>query len=194
MFNSAKISNKLTNSWCMYSDDEIKNQIKKLNEEWATINSPEREKIRILYVDDEPANLRSFKSVLRREYTIFLAESADEGRKIVETENLHIIVTDQIMPKMTGIEFLESIKEEYPDPMRILLTGYSDINAVINAINKGGVYRYMNKPWNEDEMRQIIESSYEVFYLREKTKKLTADLVKTNRQLEFLFRQKLLDV
>ncbi|MCT4622777.1 MAG: response regulator [Schleiferiaceae bacterium] len=178
----------------MYSDDEIKNQIKKLNEEWATINSPEREKIRILYVDDEPANLRSFKSVLRREYTIFLAESADEGRKIVETENLHIIVTDQIMPKMTGIEFLESIKEEYPDPMRILLTGYSDINAVINAINKGGVYRYMNKPWNEDEMRQIIESSYEVFYLREKTKKLTADLVKTNRQLEFLFRQKLLDV
>ena len=178
----------------MYSDHEIKLQIQKLNDEWDSVNEPPREKIRILYVDDEPANLRSFKSVLRRDYHILIAESAAEGMEILSKEKIHIIITDQIMPNMTGIEFLESIKEVYPDPIRILLTGYSDIQAVINAINRGGVYRYMAKPWMEDEMRQIIESTYEVYFLREKNKKLTEDLIKTNRQLEFLFRQKLLDV
>lgn len=97
------------------------------------------------------------------------------------------------MPHTTGIEFLESIKEDYPEPIRILLTGYSDIDAVIGAINRGGIYRYMSKPWNESEMRQVLESCYEIYYLREKNKKLQEDLIKTNRQLEFLFRQKLLD-
>lgn len=178
----------------MYSEKEIKKQIKLLNEEWQVLTEPVREKINILYVDDEPANLRSFKSVFRREYNIKIAESATEGRDLLKEYEFHIIITDQIMPHTTGIEFLESIREEHPEPIRILLTGYSDISAVIDAINRGGVYRYMSKPWNEAEMRQIIESSYEVFYLREKNKKLADDLIKTNRQLEFLFRQKLLDV
>jgi response regulator RpfG family c-di-GMP phosphodiesterase len=178
----------------MYSEKEIKEQIKLLNEEWQVLTEPVREKINILYVDDEPANLRSFKSVFRREYAIKIAESAAEGKELLRENAFHIIITDQIMPQTTGIEFLESIREEHPEPIRILLTGYSDIEAVIGAINRGGVYRYMSKPWNEAEMRQIIESSYEVFYLREKNKKLADDLIKTNRQLEFLFRQKLLDV
>ncbi len=178
----------------MYSEKEIKEQIKLLNEEWQVLTGPVREKINILYVDDEPANLRSFKSVFRREFNIKIAESAVEAKEILQEHTFHIIITDQIMPHTTGIEFLESIREEHPEPIRILLTGYSDIGAVIDAINRGGVYRYMSKPWNEAEMRQIIESSYEVFYLREKNKKLADDLIKTNRQLEFLFRQKLLDV
>ena len=177
----------------MYSEDEIKDQIKQLNEEWTSLSEPPREKIHVLYIDDEVKNLRSFKSVLRREYKIFTAESAMEGRKILENEKIHVIITDQIMPKMTGIEFLESIRDEFPDPLRVLLTGYSDIEAVVDAINRGGIYRYMTKPWREEEMKQVIESTYEVFYLREKNKKLTEDLIQTNRQLEFLFRQKLLD-
>ena len=178
----------------MYSEQEIKKQIKLLNEEWQVLTDPVREKINILYVDDEPANLRSFKSVFRREFNIKIAESADEGKELLKKNDFHIVITDQIMPHTTGIEFLESIQVEFPDPIRVLLTGYSDIEAVINAINRGGVYRYMSKPWNETEMRQVIESSYEVYYLREKNKKLANDLIKTNRQLEFLFRQKLLDV
>lgn len=178
----------------MYSEKEIKEQIKLLNEEWQVLTEPVREKINILYVDDEPANLRSFKSVFRREYNIAIAESANEGKELLKENTFHIIITDQIMPHTTGIEFLESIRVDYPEPIRILLTGYSDIEAVINAINRGGVYRYMSKPWNEAEMRQVIESSYEVYFLREKNKKLADDLIKTNRQLEFLFRQKLLDV
>ena len=97
------------------------------------------------------------------------------------------------MPEMTGIEFLESIIEEVNDPIRILLTGYADIDAVIGAINKGQVYRYMTKPWREDEMKQVIQNAYEVYHLRERNKRLTEDLMKANRQLEFLLRQRLLD-
>ena len=178
----------------MYSEKEIKEQLKLLNDEWQVLAGPIREKISILYVDDEPANLRSFKSVFRREFDIKIAKSASEGLILLKENSFHIVITDQIMPNTTGIEFLESIIDEFPEPIRILLTGYSDIEAVINAINRGGVYRYMSKPWNETEMRQVIESSYEVYYLREKNKKLADDLIKTNRQLEFLFRQKLLDV
>jgi response regulator RpfG family c-di-GMP phosphodiesterase len=177
----------------MYSEEEIKEQIKQLNQEWSSLSEPPREKIHVLYVDDEVKNLRSFKSVLRREFKIFTAESASDGLEILATEKIHVIVTDQIMPKMTGIEFLKKVREKYPRPVRILLTGYSDIEAVVNAINQGGVYRYMTKPWREEEMRQVLQSTYEVFYLREKNKKLTEDLIKTNRQLEFLLRQNMLD-
>lgn len=177
----------------MYTAEEIKEQIKLLNEEWQTISEPPREKIHVLYVDDEVKNLRSFKAVMRRDFKIFLAESAAEGLQILEKEKIHVLITDQIMPEMTGIEFLEIVLKKFPEPIRILLTGYSDIEAVIDAINKGQVYRYMTKPWREDEMKQVIETTYELFFLREKNKKLTDDLIRTNRQLEFLFRQKLLD-
>ena len=177
----------------MYSEEEIKEQIKQLNEEWTTLSEPPREKIHVLYVDDEIKNLRSFKSVLRREFKVFTAESAQEGLEILDREKIHVIVTDQIMPKMTGIEFLKLVRQKHPTPLRVLLTGYSDIEAVISSINEGGVYRYMTKPWREEEMRQVLESTYEVFYLREKNKKLTEDLIKTNRQLEFLLRQQMLD-
>ena len=150
------------------------------------------EKIKILYVDDEVNNLTSFKAIFRKVYDIFIAESAVEAKKILETTGVHIIITDQRMPGITGVEFLESILLQYPDPMRILLTGYADIEAVINAINKGQVYRYIAKPWNEDELRSVIESAYEVYSLREENKDLTAKLLKANEQLEFMLRQKLL--
>ncbi len=90
----------------MYSEKEIKEQIKLLNEEWQVLTGPVREKINILYVDDEPANLRSFKSVFRREFNIKIAESAVEAKEILQEHTFHIIITDQIMPHTTGIEFL----------------------------------------------------------------------------------------
>ena len=176
-----------------YTDDEIREQIRSFYQETIQAAEPEREKINILFVDDEEKNLRSFKSALRREYTIFTANSGAEGIEILRKQQVHIIITDQRMPEMTGIEFLESIIEEVNDPIRILLTGYADIDAVIGAINKGQVYRYMTKPWREDEMKQVIQNAYEVYHLRERNKRLTEDLMKANRQLEFLLRQRLLD-
>jgi len=150
------------------------------------------EKIRILYVDDEEHNLQAFRATFRRDYKIFIAISGEEVRKILEQEDIEIIITDQRMPEETGVEFLESIIPHYPSPIRILLTGYTDIQAVIDAINKGQVYHYLTKPWEEDYLRTVIKNAYEVFSLRSENERLTQALIKANEQLEFLLRQNLL--
>jgi response regulator RpfG family c-di-GMP phosphodiesterase len=155
------------------------------------LNSPE-EKIKILYVDDEENNLQAFKATFRRDYNIFLALSADEGREILRSEDVHIIITDQRMPDETGVDFLTSIIPINPDPIRILLTGYTDIQAVIDAINKGQIYHYLTKPWEEEYMRNVIQNAYEVHQLRLENRQLTSDLHDINSQLEFVLRQNLL--
>jgi response regulator RpfG family c-di-GMP phosphodiesterase len=155
------------------------------------LNSPE-EKIKILYVDDEENNLQAFKATFRRDYNIFLALSADEGREILKSEDVHIIITDQRMPDETGVDFLSSIIPINPDPIRILLTGYTDIQAVIDAINKGQIYHYLTKPWEEEYMRNVIQNAYEVYQLRLENRQLTSDLHDINSQLEFVLRQNLL--
>ena len=149
-------------------------------------------KIRILYVDDEVNNLRAFKATFRRDYSIFLAESAKDARHLLKEQEIDVIITDQRMPEETGVDFLESIIPLYPDPIRILLTGYTDIQAVIDAINKGKVYHYLTKPWEEDYLRTVIKNAYEVYALRRENKQLTDSLLKANDQLEFLLRQNLL--
>lgn len=148
--------------------------------------------INVLYVDDEVHNLNSFKAGFRRKFNIFTAESDVEGRKVLETELIHVIITDQRKPVTTGIEFLESIIPDFPDPIRILLTGYADINAVIDAINKGQVYKYIQKPWMDEDLRINIEKAYEIYSLRKENKELTEALLVANKQLEFLLRQNLL--
>ena len=148
--------------------------------------------INVLYIDDEVHNLTSFRACFRRIFNIFTAESAEEGRKIISQQDIHVILSDQRMPKMTGIEFFESIKEEFPFPIRILITGYTDINAVIDAINRGQVYKYLTKPWNEEDVRIYIEKAYEVYRLRKDNVKLTKTLIDVNLKLEFLARQSLL--
>ncbi len=152
----------------------------------------EEQTINVLYIDDEPNNITSFRAAFRRVFTIFTAESAEEGRKILETETIHVILSDQRMPKMTGIEFFQSILASHPDPIRILITGYTDINAVIDAINVGQVYKYLSKPWNEEEVKNTVLKSYEVFDLRRKNEELTEKLKDANVKLEFLARQGLL--
>ncbi|PZX51072.1 response regulator receiver domain-containing protein [Algoriphagus ratkowskyi] len=151
-----------------------------------------QEKIRILYVDDEENNLQAFKATFRRDYKIFIAISASDGREILKNEEVDIVVTDQRMPHESGVEFLESIIPLHPNPIRILLTGYTDIQAVIDAINKGQVYHYLTKPWEEDYLRTVIKNAYEIHQLRMENDKLTKALIKSNDQLEFLLRQNLL--
>ena len=152
----------------------------------------EDQPINVLYIDDESNNVTSFRAAFRRVFNIFTAESAEEGRKVLETETIHVILSDQRMPKMTGIEFFKSILETHPDPIRILITGYTDINAVIDAINVGQVYKYLATPWIEEEVRNTVLKSYEVFDLRRKNEELTEKLKDANVKLEFLARQGLL--
>ncbi len=149
-------------------------------------------KINILYVDDEQNNLISFKATFRIKYNVMVALSGEEAVKILDSKPIDIIITDQRMPNMTGVEFLESILESHPDPMRILLTGYADLNAVIDAVNKGKIFHYLTKPWNEEELDMTIQRAYEVYKLRKDEKELTEKLGVSNAQLEFLLRQQLL--
>ena len=140
--------------------------------------------IGVLYVDDEINNLNSFKAAFRRDFEIFTAISAKEGRKILDSQEIGVIITDQRMPGMTGIEFLESILSIYPDTIRILLTGFSDINAVMDAINRGQVYKYLVKPWQNEELKMYIENALEIYNLRKENKELAQKLQLAYAQLD----------
>jgi response regulator RpfG family c-di-GMP phosphodiesterase len=149
-------------------------------------------KISIIYVDDEENNLISFKATFRIKYNVITAISAEEAMKALASKPVEIIITDQRMPNMTGVEFLEKVIEVYPDPMRILLTGYTDMSAVIDAVNKGKIYHYLTKPWNEEELDMTIQGAYEVYQKNQEIKILNGKLAVSNDQLEFLLRQSLL--
>ncbi len=151
-----------------------------------------KNKINVLYVDDEVSNLSAFKASYRRVYNVFIAESAKEGKKILDEDDIEIILTDQRMPEMTGVEFLQSIITTHPNPIRILVTGYSDIDAVINAVNEGQIYKYISKPWDNESLKMTINQAYEVYSLRKENQELTKSLIQANKQLEFMLRQKLI--
>jgi response regulator RpfG family c-di-GMP phosphodiesterase len=150
------------------------------------------DKITVLYVDDEQNNLVSFKATFRLKYNVLIALSGEEAIEIIEKNHVNIIITDQRMPSMTGVEFLEKIIEKYPDPIRILLTGYADMNAVVDAVNKGKIFHYLAKPWNEQELSASIERAYEVYKQRKDIVEMNGKLAVSNEQLEFLLRQSLL--
>ncbi|SFS48637.1 response regulator [Sphingobacterium wenxiniae] len=149
-------------------------------------------KIAVLYVDDEENNLVSFKATFRLKYKVYTAISGAQAIDIVKNTPINIIITDQRMPEMTGVEFLEEIIKINSDPMRILLTGYTDMGAVIDAVNKGKIFHYLNKPWSEEELDQTIQRAYEIYADRKNIMETYSKLEVSNEQLEFLLRQKLL--
>lgn len=132
----------------------------------------------ILYVDDEEHNLTSFTACFRREYKILTALSGEAGIEIMHRHNVDLIITDQRMPKMTGIQFLERILPEYPDTVRMILTGFSDVEAIIGAINSGRVLRYISKPWDETDLRTAIENARRLLELSKSNKGLLLALQK----------------
>ncbi|MFT4095439.1 MAG: hybrid sensor histidine kinase/response regulator [Niabella sp.] len=139
--------------------------------------------IKVLYIDDEENNLNSFKANFRRLYEIYTAKSADIAMDILSQTEIHVILSDQRMPDITGVEFFKKIKKLYPNPIRILITGYTDINALADAINEGDIYRYINKPWNELELNNSIQNAYDVYRTRLDLKEKLVELQKTNDEL-----------
>jgi response regulator RpfG family c-di-GMP phosphodiesterase len=150
------------------------------------------DKITILYVDDEENNLFSFKAVFRIKYNVLTALSGDEALEILSKKQVHVIITDQRMPEMTGVEFLEKVLEKYPDPIRVLLTGYADMGAVVDAVNKGKIFHYLAKPWDEKELDYTIKKAYEKYMVKVQLEEMNVKLEGSNDQLEFLLRQRLL--
>lgn len=147
-------------------------------------------KNKILYLDDEPSNLNVFKATFRREYEVFITDSATEAFEILKNNDIKIIISDQRMPKMNGCKFLKKAAKDYPDVLRMLLTGYSDINVVIEAVNEGKVFKVLNKPWDAAKLIKSFEQGIQMYDLAAKDRKLTKDLVKANEQLEFMLHQK----
>ena len=123
-------------------------------------------KPKLLYVDDERPNLVAFRALLNDTYEVLIAENADEAFQLLENNDIPLVVSDQRMPGMKGTELLEKVAAEFPDTVRMILTGYSDIDAVISAINCSKIYYYFKKPWNESEVRLTLGNALESIMVR----------------------------
>ncbi|MCP4701757.1 MAG: response regulator [Gammaproteobacteria bacterium] len=120
------------------------------------------EKTTVLLVDDEQRILRSLKMLFRSEYKVLTAPSGSEALDIIKHNTVHVIVSDQRMPVMAGAELLRQVKEASPNTMRLLLTGYSDLKAVTDSVNEGEIFRYINKPWDNENIKATVAKAAEI--------------------------------
>lgn len=138
----------------------------------------------LLIIDDEDEILKALQRQFRRDYEIYLAPSAEAGYKIMTESPVQVIISDQRMPGITGADFFGKIKTEFPDAVRLLLTGYADIQAVIAAINDGNIFRYITKPWDPTELDTIVREAFQRYVLIVQNRKLIDELKATNISLE----------
>ena len=142
---------------------------------------------RILCVDDEPNILSSLRRLLRGEgYDVLLAPGGEAGLAILESENVDIVVSDMRMPEMDGAQFLERVRARWPDTIRLLLTGYADIQSILDAINRGEIYRYVTKPWNDSDILLIVRHALERKELEREKQRLEVLTRTQNEQLKEL--------
>ena len=127
------------------------------------------EKPKILFVDDERQILVSLRALFRAHYKVFLANDGLEALDIIRREPIQAIISDQRMPHMLGHELLREVKNISPGTMRLLLTGYSDLSAIMNSINDGEIFRFIHKPWDNTELRAIVDSAVKIALNTNKT-------------------------
>jgi two-component system, response regulator PhcR len=141
-------------------------------------------KATILYVDDEQNNLSAFAASFRRDFKIFTALSADAARKILSEHDIHVLISDQKMPGTPGIELLEDALKKYPQQVRVLLTAYSDFEILKRAVNNGCIFKYMAKPWNDDELKNTIVEAYALYVNNKNYKNSIAEVEQRKLYLE----------
>ncbi|RIX49684.1 MAG: response regulator [Rhodocyclales bacterium GT-UBC] len=117
---------------------------------------------RVLCVDDEPNILRALSWLLKKEFHVVTAVSAQEGLALVRNSDFDVVISDQRMPEMSGVDFLNEVRQLAPRAMRILLTGYSDMQAVLRSVNESEIFRFINKPWNVEELPAIVAQAAEI--------------------------------
>ncbi|NEP81600.1 MAG: SpoIIE family protein phosphatase [Okeania sp. SIO3B3] len=135
-------------------------------------------KLKLMVVDDEPDNLDLLYRTFRRDFKVYKADSAFSAMKVLENEGeMALIISDQRMPEMNGTEFLGRTLEKYPNTVRILLTGYTDVEDLVEAINSGKVFKYITKPWNPEELKAVVQQASETYKIvSQRTKALTRAL------------------
>jgi DNA-binding NtrC family response regulator len=132
-----------------------------------------------MIVDDEPANRRLLERLFRQDYTVVSAESGEEALRLLNQHDVALLITDQRMPGMTGIELLQQTTSTRPHMVRIILTGYTDVGALVEAINCGHVYKYVQKPWDNNELRLTVERALQHY----ETNKARHELEQANKRL-----------
>jgi DNA-binding NtrC family response regulator len=130
----------------------------------------------ILVVDDEEDILFSLRGLLRKDFELYTAASGAEALEILRRQPVHVLMTDQRMPQMTGVELLRRAQGNCPEAIRMIFTGYADIKAVIDAINQGQIYRYLTKPWDPDELLAVLHEACEHYERIAERKRLLLDL------------------
>jgi len=140
-------------------------------------------KIKVLYIDDEMPNLLGFKASFRFNFHIFIAHSAEDAFDVLnKNPDIEVVLCDQRMPDTTGVELLEMIRSSHPFPIRILITGYTDVESIIDAINRGHIFRYIKKPWQENDILSAINEAHQ-YYLT------TSMLAQKNEELKKAYRE-----
>jgi len=143
----------------------------------------------LLYVDDEPENLRIFELTFRRDFTVLTANDAAEGMQVLNENPVAVVLSDQKMPGMSGVEFLTRVRELDPGTVRILVTAYGNAETLSGAINDGSIYRYVSKPWDPEDMRVTLRRAIEAYALEREREALLSELSQINRLSRDLHRQ-----
>jgi response regulator RpfG family c-di-GMP phosphodiesterase len=143
----------------------------------------------LLLVDDEPDLLMSLEGLLRQEFLLFTAPNGPEALRIVKTETIQVIMSDQRMPGMMGDELLAQVAIHSPDTIRILLTGYADIQDVIRALNTGRLYRYLTKPWDLDELMEVLQDAVALYSKHERCLAHETEKAEYTREVLTFLRQ-----
>ncbi|MCD6161936.1 MAG: response regulator [candidate division Zixibacteria bacterium] len=141
----------------------------------------------LLLVDDEPNVLKSLKRLLiDTDYKIFTADSGEKGLEVFDKKQIHVVISDYRMPEMNGVEFLSKVKEKSPETIRIILSGYADAVAIVDAINEGEIYKFITKPWNDHEFLTTIMRTFEQYDLQHENDRLYSELQIRNQELQKL--------
>lgn len=139
----------------------------------------------VLCVDDEKNILNSLRRLLRQEnYNLLTASSGAEGLKLLEETHVQLVISDQRMPEMSGVDFLSKVREKYPEIIRIILSGYTDVNSITNAINKGHIYKFLLKPWDEQNLLLEIRQALQNYDLIEDNQRLHQQVLRQNEELK----------
>jgi diguanylate cyclase (GGDEF)-like protein/PAS domain S-box-containing protein len=175
--------------------EALLSEARRLPEHLLRMHKPPRT---LLLVDDEPNILAALKRLMRRDnYKILTAASGKEGLELLAQNDVDVIISDQRMPGMTGVEFLRTVKNLYPETVRIVLSGFTELQSVTDAVNEGAIYKFLTKPWDDNQLREHVEQAFRHTEMATENRRLdlevrtaNQELAKANRQLEEVLKQK----
>src|SRR5437773_7687496 len=147
------------------------------------MSEPERYRCSLLVVDDEPYILTALAALLHGEFEVLTADSVEAAQRQFSERAIDLILTDQKMPRMSGVQLLEWVRQHSPQTVRLMMTGFAELDEAVDAINKGQVFRYLFKPWKADELLEVLHGAAHTFILERDNERLVGELQQLNDRL-----------